>query len=408
MSRARSPLARGLGIVAIVAGALALSPVAAETVKVGVVASYSGPGAEVGRDLDRGMALYRKLHPEAFGGHTVELVKRDSRLPNGEAAKTAVQELVTRERVQLLAGFSYTPDAIASAPLATQAKTPMLLLQAATAWLPQLSPYIARLSFTMWQSGFPMGRYAAEKLQCRTAAVGYTDYPPGKDSLEAFRMAFEAAGGKITDAIPMGGAVEVPDFTPFLQRVKDARPDCLYAFIPAGNHTSSFLKTVGHLGLKDAGIKLLGPGELVMDDKLHLLDASAAGLVTMAHYSSFYDTPANAAFVAAWKKEYGEDSVPNFTAVAGYDAMALIAHLVKTLDGRIDGERVMQLIRGWRYDSPRGPILIDPETRDIVQDEHVQVLVADGGRLSIEVLDRIPQVKDPCKVHKVGRCGEAR
>jgi len=392
--------------VAAFAAAAAPAPAGAETVKVGVVASYSGPGAEVGRDLDRGMALYRKLHPEAFGGHTVELIKRDSRAPNGEAARIAVQELVTRERVQLLAGFAYTPDAIASAPLATKAKTPMLLLQAATAWLPQISPYIARLSFTMWQSGYPMGEYAATKLQCRTAAVGYTDYPPGKDSLDAFRMAFEAAGGKVTDAIPMGGAVEVPDFTPFLQRVKDAKPDCLYAFIPAGNHTSSFLKTVGHLGLKDAGIKLIGPGELVMDDKLHLLDASAAGLVTMSHYSSFHDTPANRAFVAAWKKEYGADSVPNFTGVAGYDAMALIAHLAKTLDGRVDGERAMKEIRGWKFDSPRGPILIDPDTRDIVQDEHVQLLVVQDGKLAIEVLDRIPQVKDPCKVHKVGKCGE--
>lgn len=402
----------GQAVLTLCAGAFAAgavlfaAPAAAETVKVGVVASYSGPGAEVGRDLDRGMALYQKLHPEAFGGHTVQLIKRDSRAPNGEAAKTAVQELVTRERVQLLAGFAYTPDAIASAPLATQAKTPMLLLQAATSWLPQLSPYIARLSFTMWQSGYPMGRYAAEKLQCRTAAVGYTDYPPGKDSLDAFRMAFEAAGGKVTDAIPMGGAVEVPDFTPFLQRVKDAKPDCLYAFIPAGNHTSSFLKTVGHLGLKEAGVKLIGPGELVMDDKLHLLDASAAGLVTMAHYSSFYDTPANKAFVAAWKKEYGADSVPNFTAVAGYDAMALVAHLAKTLDGKIDGERAMKVIRGWKHDSPRGPIRIDADTRDIVQDEHVQLLVAEGGRLAIEVLDTIPQVADPCKVYKVGRCGE--
>jgi len=144
----------------------------------------------------------------------------------------------------------------------------------------------------------------------------------------------------------------------------------------------------------------------VMDDKLHLLDASAAGLVTMSHYSSFYDTPANRVFVAAWKKEYGADSVPNFTGVAGYDAMALIAHLAKTLDGRIDGERAMKEIRGWKFDSPRGPILIDPQTRDIVQDEHVQLLVAEGGKLAIEVLDRIPQVKDPCKVHKVGKCGE--
>ena len=376
----------------------------AKTVKVGVVLTYSGGAAQFGQQIERGMNLYMQKHPEAFGGHTVELIKRDAKRPGGDIAKNAVRELITRERVNILAGFVFSPNAIASAPLATQGKVPMIIMNAGTAWIPALSPYIARVSFTMWQSGTPMGDYAKRELGCNTAASGYTDYPPGKDSVAAFKVGFEGAGGRVTDEIPMGGPREVPDFTPFFQRVKDARPDCFYVFVPAGNHATAVVKTFADLGLRNAGIRLIGPGDITQDTKLQDMGAAAEGLVTMHHYSADYDTKANHDFVTAWKAAYGADTTPDFMGVAGWDGMAAIAHIIKTLDGDIEAEAAMNALRGWTFASPRGPIMIDPETRDIVQDEHVHKIVRKGDRLSVEVLKTIRAVKDPCKELKLGKC----
>jgi branched-chain amino acid transport system substrate-binding protein len=378
----------------------------AATVKVGVVMTYSGGGAEFAQQVDRGMRLYMQQHATDLGDHTIALIKRDAKQPGGATARTAVQELITRDRVDLLTGFIYSPNAIASAPLVTQAKVPMVIMNAGTAWIPNLSPYIARVSFSMWQSGYPMGIYAKETLGCNTAAVGYTDYPPGKDSLAAFQTGYEQAGGKLIDAIPMGGPREVPDFTPFFQRVKDAKPDCLYVFVPAGNHATAVVKTFADLGMAAAGIRLIGPGDITQDTKLQSMGDAAVGMITMHHYAADYDTPTNKAFVAAWKAAYGADSTPDFMGVAGWDGMAAIFHIVKTLDGKITAEGAMDALKGWTFDSPRGPIMIDPATRDIVQDEHVHQVVKEGDRLMIKVIGTTPQVKDPCKALRIGRCGQ--
>jgi branched-chain amino acid transport system substrate-binding protein len=378
----------------------------AANVRVGVVLTYSGGGAELAQQIDRGMSLYLKLHSDELGGNTVELVKRDSKTPGGDVAKTAVQELIVREKVHMLAGFIFSPNAMASAPLATQGKVPMIIMNAGTAWIPSMSPYIARVSFTMWQSGYPMGKYAKEKLGCDTAAVGYTDYPPGKDSLEAFKTGFEEVGGKVIDEVPMGGPAEVPDFTPFFQRIKDAGPNCLYVFVPAGNHATAVAKTFANLGMGAAGIKLIGPGDITQDTKLQGMGDAAVGMITMHHYSADYDTPANQEFVKAWKQEYGADSIPDFMGVAGWDGMAAIAHVIKTMNGEVTADGAMDALKGWTFDSPRGPIMIDPDTRDIVQDEHVHEIIKDGDQLKVKVLETIPQVKDPCKVLKIGKCAE--
>jgi len=391
------------GAVALLLGVSAAGNAA--DVKVGVVLTFSGGAAQFGQQISRGMELYMKQHGAELG-HNVELIKRDSKRPGGDIAKTAVQELITREKVDILAGFVFSPNAIASAPLVTQGKVPMIIMNAGTAWIPNLSPYIARVSFTMWQSGYPMGEYAKDTLECKTAASGYTDYPPGKDSVSAFRTGFEKAGGEIVDEIPMGGPREVPDFTPFFQRVKDAKPDCFYVFVPAGNHTTAIVKTFADLGMGDAGIKLIGPGDLTQDTKLQDMGDDAVGMITMHHYSADYDTPENQAFVKAWKAEYGEDTTPDFMGVAGWDGMAAIFHVIRTLDGDIDADAAMAALKGWKFDSPRGPIMIDPETRDIVHDVHVHEVVKSGDRLAIEVLGTIPQVKDPCKELKIGKCAE--
>ena len=394
-------------LISLAAAAALVAPGAAlaKTVKVGVVMTFSGGAAQFGDLIEKGMKLYMKEHPEAFGDNTVDLINRDSKNPGGAVAKTMVQELITREGVQMLAGFVFSPNAMASAPLATEAKVPMIVMNAGTAWITNLSPYIARTSFTMWQTGYPMGTYAHDKLSCKTAAVGYTDYPPGKDSLAAFKMGFEKAGGKVVDAVPMGGPREVPDFTPFLQRVKDAKPDCFYVFVPSGNHAAALVKTYGDLGMAAAGIKLIGPGDLIPDTQLQGMGEAATGLTIMHHYAADYDNPANMAFVKAWKAAYGADTTPDFMAVAGWDGMAAIAHAIKVQNGDVTAEGTMKALEDWKFNSPRGPIMIDAKTRDIVQDEHVEKIVMDGNMLKVKVIDTIPQVKDPCKDLKVGKCG---
>ena len=397
-----------LRFVALAAAALMAWPLGAQakTVKIGVVLTYSGGAAQFGQQVDRGMNLFMKLHPEAFGGSEIELIKRDSKRPGGDIAKNAVQELIVREKVDLLTGFIFSPNAIASAPLVTQGKVPMIIMNAGTAWIPKLSPYIARVSFTMWHAGYPMGTYAAKSMGCKTAAIGYTDYPPGKDSRNAFKTGFERAGGKVVDQVPMGGPREVPDFTPWFQRIKDQKPDCFYVFVPAGNHATAVVKTYADLGMRAAGIKLIGPGDIVQDTKLQAMGDAAVGTIVAHHYSADYDTPVNRAFVKAWKAEYGADTTPDFMGVAGWDGMAAIAHVIKTQNGNVTAEGAIAALKGWRYDSPRGSIMIDPETRDIIMDTNIEEVVKEGGRLKIKVLATIPQVKDPCKAEKIGKCGQ--
>lgn len=388
--------------------ALVLAPTGAEpkTIKVGVVLPYSGVGADFAQQIEKGFMLYMKQHQSELGGHTIKLIKRDSKRPGGDVSKTAVQELITRENVDILTGFVYSPNAISIAPLVTQAKKPVVIMNAGTSWITKLSPYLARVSFTMWHAGYSMGQYAGAKLGHKTAAVGFTNYPPGKDSAAAFKRGFTEAGGKVIDEIPMGSPARVPDFTPFFQRVKDAKPDAFYVFVPAGSHAAGVVKTYASLGMREAGIALIGPGDITQDTKLQEMGDGAVGMVVVHHYSADYDTPANRAFVKAWKDSYGPDSTPDFMGVAGYDGMAAIFEVIRKLEGDIDADRAMAVLRGWRFDSPRGPIMIDPVTRDIVHNQYVHEVAREGKRLVIKVRETIPQVKDPCKELKVGRCGK--
>ena len=392
---------------AFAAASLAAASAGAQTVRVGVVLPFTGVGAEFGQQVDRGIQMFMKLNPGAFGPYKVEFVKRDSKNPSGAEAKTAVQELIAQDKVDILAGFIYSPDAIASAPLVTAAKKPMVIMNAGTAWITNLSPMISRVSFSMWHSGFAMGEAAAKTLHAKTAVIGYTDYPPGKDSLDAFKRGFEGAGGKVLDIIPMGGPGQVPDFTPFFQRAKDKKPDVFYVFVPSGDHAVAVTKTFDALGMRQAGIKLVGPGDLTPDHKLQSMGDAAVGLITAHHYNADLDNPANKRLVAAWRQEYGAAATPDFMGVQGYDGMAAIAYIVRTLQGKIDADKAQAALKGWKYaDSPRGPIMIDAATRDIVMNEYLSELVKVGGRLVQKNLAVIPSVKDMCKELKEGKCAQ--
>ncbi len=376
----------------------------AQTVKVGVVLPYSGVGAEFAQQVDRGIQVFMKLNPGAFGPYKVELIKRDSKNPSGAEAKTAVQELIVQEKVDILTGFIYSPDAIASAQLATEAKKPMVIMNAGTAWITNLSPMIARVSFSMWHAGHAMGEAASKIVKAKTAVIGYSDFPPGKDSLDAFKRGFETTGGKVIDEIPMGGPGQVPDFTPFFQRAKDKKPDVFFVFVPSGDHAVAVMKTYNALGMRQAGIKLIGPGDLTPDYKLQGMGDDAVGLITMHHYNADLNNPVNKRFVETWKKDYGATSTPDFMAVQGYDGMAAIAHMVTTLKGKIEADAAINALRGWKHNSPRGPISIDPRTRDVIMNEYLSEVVKSGGRLVQKNIGVINDVKDMCKELKEGRC----
>jgi branched-chain amino acid transport system substrate-binding protein len=303
------------------------------------------------------------------------------------------------------AGWVYSPNAIASAPVVSAGKKLAVIMNAGTAHITQMSPYYVRTSFSMWHSGYSLGEAAAKQLKAKTAVVGYTDFPPGKDSLNAFKRAFEASGGKVVDEIPMGGAGAVPDMTPFFQRAKDKKPDVFFVFVPAGDHATAVVKTYGALGMRAAGIKLIGPGDITQDTKLQDMGPAAVGLITMHHYNADLDNPENKRFVAAWKKEYGADSTPDFMAVGGYDGMAAIVHAVQATKGKMDGEEAVKSLLGWKFDSPQGPITIDPATRDIVMNEYLdEVVKGSDGKLHQKVIGQIDQVKDQCKELAVGPC----
>jgi branched-chain amino acid transport system substrate-binding protein len=301
----------------------------------------------------------------------------------------------------------FSPSAIALAPVVTQAKVPMVIANAGTAWITNLSPFIVRLSFSMWHPAFPMGAYAFNKIGCKTAAMAYTDFPPGKDSTEAFKTGFEKAGGKITDAIPMGSPVQVPDFTPFFQKIKDEHPDCIYVFIPSGAHATGVMKAYGELGMRKAGIKLIGPMDLIPDNKLQDMGDAAIGTIVMGHYAVDLDSAGNKAFNEEWHKAYGKDSYPDFMSAAGWDTMHAIFDTIKKLNGNVsDGAKVVDAMKGWSADGPRGNVMIDPATRDIVQDEHaMEVYRKPDGKLGERILGTTKAVKDECKELKVGRCG---
>jgi branched-chain amino acid transport system substrate-binding protein len=399
------PMITAFAALAVTAGGSMTQAASAQEIKVGVVLPFTGIGAELAQQIQRGMDLYLKLNADQVKPYTIKFIKRDSKAPNGAEAKVAVQELLTQDKVDAIAGFVYSPDAIGSAPLIAAGDKLAVIENAGTAFITNLAPQYVRTSFTMWQSGYAMGVAAAKTLHAKTAVVAYTDYPPGKDSLTAFKTAFEANGGKVIDAIPAGGPGAVPDFTPFFQRAKDEKPDVLYLFVPAGDHVAAAVKTYAALGMRAAGIKLIGPGDITQDIKLQSMGDAGIGLITMHHYNADLDNPENKRFVAAWKKEYGADSTPDFMAVGGYDGIAAIVHAAHATNGKMDGAAAVKSLEGWKFNSPQGPIMIDPATRDIVMNEYLdEVVKGSDGKLHQKVIGETPQVKDKCKELAIGPC----
>jgi branched-chain amino acid transport system substrate-binding protein len=382
---------------AVIAGAALLfaAPARAEgTIKVGLVAEFSGPFAGYGKQIQNGIKAYMKQHGDTVAGKKVELVLKDTTGPSPEIAKRLAQDLITHDKVDFIAGFGLTPNALAVAPLATQAKTPMIIMNAASSVITTKSPYIARFSMTLPQVTEPIALWSAKNAIKKVFTI-VSDYAPGIDAENAFLKAFSSHGGQVVGSVRV--PLRNPDFAPFVQRAKDAKPDAVFIFVPAGEQGIAFVKAFTERGLRKAGIKLIGPGDVVDDDVLEAMGDATIGIITTHHYSAAHDSKENAAFRKAYAEANGEGTRPNFMAVAGYDGMAAIYQVVKSLDGKMDADRAMQVIKGLRLESPRGTIYIDPETRDIVQSVYVRrVERLQGGLYNVE-FDKFPNVKDPGK-----------
>jgi len=392
-------LTAGIKALAIVAGVAAICPVSAiaqTVVKVGVILTYSGPEAHAGDMIDKGLKLYVKEHgKELPAGVKVELVVRDDTGPNPEVAKRVAQELITREHVQFLTGVVWTPNAAAIVPLTAEAKVPFVIMNAAGGSLTRMSPYVVRVSYTLPQLVTPLATWAAQQGWKR----GYTavpDFGPGQESETAFIKAFTDAGGQSLHSVRY--PVINPDFAPFFARIKDVNPDVLYVFCIAGKQSTAIMKTMADLGMRKAGIHPVSGVDLTTDEELPNMGDIALGVNSAANYSAAGVRPQNAAFVAAWQRDYGDATMPNFFSVGGWDGMAAIFDVVKKTKGKFTADEAMALLKNWKNpDSPRGPIAIDPETRDIVQNIYIRRVDKVEGRLANVEFVTFPMVKDPWK-----------
>jgi branched-chain amino acid transport system substrate-binding protein len=368
----------------------------AQTVKIGLINSYTGFVAQPADEAQKAIDLYVKEHEKDLPpGVKIELLRRDD-TSSPDVGKRLAQELITRDRVQLLTGIILSPVAAAIAPLTAEAKVPLLISGAgAGAAITRISPYVVRISFTLWQQAYPIGKWAAEQ-GWKTAYTAVSDFIPGHDSEAAFTKAFTDAGGKIVGSVRF--PTNNPDFSPFVQRIKDAKPEVVFIFVPAGTQATAMMKAIKDLGVREAGIKVVSTQDLVPDEELPNMGDTPLGLITSGTYSAAGKRPANEAFVAAWKRAYGEKSAPDFFSVDAWDGMAAIYALVKETKGNFTADQALTFLSHWKDpNSPRGPIEIDPQTRDIVQNVYIRrVEKVDGALANVEIAT-IPMVKDPWK-----------
>ncbi len=366
---------------------------AADPIKVGIITEMTGAFADFGQQMTTGAKAYIKEHGDTIGGRKVELIIKDVGGPSPDVSKRLAQELVVKDNVDFIAGFGLTPNAMAVAPIATEAKKPVVIMNAATSIITTKSPYMTRVSMTLPQVTAPLGDWAYRN-GIRKVYTAVADYGPGYDAEAAFKKSFTAAGGQIVGEVRM--PLANPDYGPFVQRIKDTKPDAAFVFVPAGESAVGFMKAYADRGLKDAGIKLIATGDMTDDGVIDALGDNALGVITTHHYSAAHDSPENKAFIAAYAA-IDPNHRPNFMAVGGYDAMALIYSTVKQLNGNIDPDKAMAIIKGAKLASPRGPISIDPDTRDIVQNVYVREVKRVNGKLYNVEFATIANVKDPGK-----------
>ncbi|MEE1655468.1 ABC transporter substrate-binding protein [Microvirga sp. CF3062] len=383
-----------IGAVGAAAVTLALSggALAQETVKIGLILPMTGPFASTGRQIEAAAKLYMQQQGDMVAGKKIQLIVKDD-TGVADVTKRLAQELIVNDKITVMAGFGLTPLALASGPLATQGKVPAVVMAAATSTITEASPFIVRTSFTAAQATVPLADWAA-KNGLKKVVTLVSDYGPGIDVEKSFTEVFTKAGGQVENLrVPLAN----PDFSPFLQKVADAKPDALLAFVPSGVG-AQFMKQFVERGLDKSGIRLLAEGSVTDDDLLNNIGDVALGAISTHHYSVAHDSPENKTFVEAFKKASG-GTRPNFMAVGGYDGMHLIYEGLKKTNGQ-GGQALIDAMKGMSWTSPRGPVSIDPQTRDIIQNIYVRKVERVNGELYNVEFATIPNVKDPVKAAK--------
>jgi branched-chain amino acid transport system substrate-binding protein len=352
---------------------------AQETIKIGVISAFSGQFADTSAQIDNGIKLYMKQHGDKVAGKKIEIIRKDTGGPNPDVAKRLAQELVVRDKADILAGFALTPEALGAAGVADEAKKFMVVMNAATAVVTEKSPYIARVSLTLPMIGETLGTWAVKKGGVKKAYTMVTDYGPGLDAEAAFQRAFKAAGGEIVGSVRM--PIANPDFSAFVQRAKDLNPESIFVFVPGGAQPAALGKAFAERGIDPRKIKIKSLGDL------------AIGRLSGWHYDYNHKSKTNADFVKAFNAEYKRN--PDFFAVGGYDGMHLIYEALKKTGGKTDGDALIAAAKGMKWESPRGPISIDPATRDIVQNVYIRRVEKVGNDIVNVEFETIPNVKDP-------------
>jgi branched-chain amino acid transport system substrate-binding protein len=379
-----------LGSVAVAAVA-ATSAYAQDTVKIGVIAAYTGQFADTAAQIDQGIKAYIKKHGNTVAGKKIEIITRDSGGPDAAKAAQLAQELVTRDGVDILAGFTLTPEALGAAGVSEKAKKFMVNMNAATSMVITKSPYMVRTSVTLPMIASTMGNWAATKGGVKKAYTMVSDFGPGIDSEKWFHKAFTEAGGEIVGSVRM--PVANPDFSAFVQAAKDKNPESIFIFIPGGAQPAALGKAFAERGIDSSKIKLLSTGEPVDDTAIKALGDLALGRISAWHYDHNHDSKLNKEFVAAFNADNKRN--PDFFAAGGYDGMHVIYEALKKTGGKTDAEALVNAAKGMKWESPRGPMSIDPETRDVVQTVYIRKVEKAGGRIVNVEFDKYENVKDP-------------
>jgi len=376
------------------ATAATLSPPAGaqQTIKIGVILPFSGQFADPGAQADNGIKLYMQQHGDTVAGKKIEIIRKDTGGIAPDVAKRLAQELIVRDKVDLLAGFSLTPNALAAADISAQAKKFMVVMNAAASIVTTKSPYMARVSFTLPQLNEPLGTWAY-KNGVRKVYSMVADFAAGHDAEAAFTRAFKEAGGEIIGAVRY--PVANPDFSAFVQRAKDANPEAIFVFVPGGAQSPAIAKALADRGIDPRKTKVMSQLELADEQALKNMGDTALGIITSGHYDYNLDSKTNKEFVAAFNAAFKRN--PDFFAVGGYDGMHLIYEALKKAGANTDGDALIGAAKGMAWDSPRGPMSIDPATRDVVQTVYMRRVERVGDRLVNVVFDRIDNVKDPVK-----------
>ncbi len=380
-------------VLAAVAAVVMSTAAYADTIKVGVVGPFSGPFALQGKNFKAGIDAYMALHGDKVGENTVEVIYRDLPAADPAQSKALAQELVVKEKVQYLAGFYFTPDAMAVTPILKQANTPLVIMNAATSAIVTKSPLVVRTSFTTWQTSTPIAKVAHDAGVSKVISV-VSDYGPGVDAENAFKAAFEKEGGQVVEAIRM--PLSTNDFSPIMQRIKDSGAQGVFAFLPSGPTTLGFVKAYNENGLKAAGIKFFAPGDLTQESDLPALGEAALGIQTTFHYAVSHDSPENKAFVEAASKAIGNKAELSFPAVGAYDGMNVIYKMIEATGGKQDAAKAVEAVKGLSWISPRGPVSIDPESRHITQNIYLrEVTKADDGTYYNKEVQTFEKQGDP-------------